>query len=41
MTRKFPERLELVDDLPRNPSGKVLKNELRQRLVAVSSEGRP
>ncbi|UVE93807.1 class I adenylate-forming enzyme family protein [Dietzia sp. B32] len=39
MTRKFPERLELMDDLPRNPAGKVLKNELRQRLVAVSSQG--
>jgi cyclohexanecarboxylate-CoA ligase len=26
-----PERLELVDALPRNPAGKVVKNELRQR----------
>jgi fatty-acyl-CoA synthase len=29
---KLPSRLELVDLLPRNPAGKVLKYELRQRL---------
>lgn len=29
MTQKFPERLESVDLLPRNASGKVLKHELR------------
>jgi acyl-CoA synthetase (AMP-forming)/AMP-acid ligase II len=29
--RKFPERLEIVDALPRNPAGKVLKFELRDR----------
>jgi non-ribosomal peptide synthetase component E (peptide arylation enzyme) len=28
---KSPERLELVDALPRNVTGKVLKNELRER----------
>ncbi|MFN2590578.1 MAG: class I adenylate-forming enzyme family protein [Actinomycetota bacterium] len=28
-----PERLELVDALPRNPAGKVVKNELRQRFA--------
>jgi acyl-CoA synthetase (AMP-forming)/AMP-acid ligase II len=28
---KIPEQLELVDALPRNPSGKVLKHELRAR----------
>lgn len=28
---KAPERLELVDELPRNLTGKVLKNELRTR----------
>ena len=28
--QKLPEQLELVDALPRNPSGKVLKRELRQ-----------
>lgn len=27
---KLPERLVLVDELPRNPSGKVLKRELRE-----------
>jgi acyl-CoA synthetase (AMP-forming)/AMP-acid ligase II len=29
---KLPERLELVAELPRNPTGKVLKHELRARL---------
>ena len=29
--QKTPERLELVDELPRNSSGKVLKQELRAR----------
>lgn len=28
---KSPERLELIDELPRNLTGKVLKNELRRR----------
>jgi acyl-CoA synthetase (AMP-forming)/AMP-acid ligase II len=27
--QKIPEQLELVDELPRNPTGKVLKHELR------------
>jgi non-ribosomal peptide synthetase component E (peptide arylation enzyme) len=27
---KIPEQLELVEVLPRNPSGKVLKKDLRQ-----------
>jgi acyl-CoA synthetase (AMP-forming)/AMP-acid ligase II len=31
MTQKLPERLEVVDALPRNPTGKVLKFELRAR----------
>jgi len=31
MTQKIPEQLELVDKLPRNPSGKVVKQELRAR----------
>jgi acyl-CoA synthetase (AMP-forming)/AMP-acid ligase II len=30
-TRARPERVELVDALPRNPAGKVLKRELQQR----------
>jgi acyl-CoA synthetase (AMP-forming)/AMP-acid ligase II len=29
--QKIPEQLEIVDALPRNPSGKVLKRELRDR----------
>jgi acyl-CoA synthetase (AMP-forming)/AMP-acid ligase II len=28
---KHPKALEIVDALPRNPSGKVLKTELRSR----------
>jgi acyl-CoA synthetase (AMP-forming)/AMP-acid ligase II len=31
ITRKLPEQLEIVDALPRNPSGKVVKFELRDR----------
>ena len=31
MTQKLPERLEVVDALPRNPTGKILKYELRAR----------
>jgi acyl-CoA synthetase (AMP-forming)/AMP-acid ligase II len=31
MRQKLPERIELVDVLPRNPTGKVLKHELRKR----------
>jgi acyl-CoA synthetase (AMP-forming)/AMP-acid ligase II len=33
MTQKIPERLEVIDAMPRNPSGKVPKHELRARLV--------
>jgi non-ribosomal peptide synthetase component E (peptide arylation enzyme) len=33
MTQKIPERLELVDVLPRNPSGKVPKHQLRARII--------
>jgi acyl-CoA synthetase (AMP-forming)/AMP-acid ligase II len=29
---KLPERLELRDELPRNPLGKILKRELRAEL---------
>jgi fatty-acyl-CoA synthase len=32
---KHPKALEIVDALPRNPAGKVLKNELRVRYGAV------
>jgi len=31
MTQKIPEQLELVDSIPRNATGKILKNELRAR----------
>ena len=31
MIHKVPEQLEIVAELPRNPSGKVLKHELRNR----------
>jgi cyclohexanecarboxylate-CoA ligase len=31
ITRKLPEQLEVVDALPRNPSGKILKFELQAR----------
>jgi acyl-CoA synthetase (AMP-forming)/AMP-acid ligase II len=31
MRQKIPEQLEIIDELPRNPTGKVLKNELRER----------
>jgi acyl-CoA synthetase (AMP-forming)/AMP-acid ligase II len=33
MLQKIPEQLEVVDELPRNPTGKVLKHELRQRFA--------
>jgi acyl-CoA synthetase (AMP-forming)/AMP-acid ligase II len=37
--QKFPERVELVDDLPRTASGKVQKNVLRERIAAqIESE---
>ena len=44
-TFKLPERLELRDELPRNPLGKILKRELRDELrnlspPAASSERR-
>jgi non-ribosomal peptide synthetase component E (peptide arylation enzyme) len=32
-TRKMPEQLELIDALPRNAMGKVLKAELRRSLT--------
>ena len=31
MTQKLPEQLELVDALPRNPTGKVLKHQLQDK----------
>ena len=35
--QKFPERVELVDDLPRTASGKVQKNVLRERVAALKA----
>ncbi len=32
---KLPERLELVAALPRNPVGKIIKRDLRERYGAV------
>ena len=32
-TQKIPEQLEVVDALPRNPSGKILKRDLREQLA--------
>jgi acyl-CoA synthetase (AMP-forming)/AMP-acid ligase II len=37
--QKFPERVELVDDLPRTASGKVQKNLLRERIAAQPAAG--
>jgi cyclohexanecarboxylate-CoA ligase len=31
MMQKIPEQLEVIDAVPRNPAGKILKNELRDR----------
>jgi acyl-CoA synthetase (AMP-forming)/AMP-acid ligase II len=39
--QKFPERVELVDDLPRTASGKVQKNVLRERIAARIAQERP
>jgi fatty-acyl-CoA synthase len=33
---KKPKLVIFVDELPRNPSGKVLKRELRERYAAVT-----
>jgi cyclohexanecarboxylate-CoA ligase len=33
ITRKWPEQLELVDALPRNPTGKILKRELQRQFA--------
>jgi len=35
MRQKLPERVEIVDELPKTPSGKVQKFELRARIVAT------
>ena len=40
ITRKLPEQLEVVDALPRNPSGKIVKFELQERFQAQPGDGR-
>ncbi|HEU5152877.1 MAG TPA: AMP-binding protein [Iamia sp.] len=38
-TFKFPERVEVVDELPRNPTGKVEKFKLRQQIRDLIASG--
>jgi non-ribosomal peptide synthetase component E (peptide arylation enzyme) len=38
---KWPERLEVLPELPRNPVGKVLKRTLREQLRAEASVRTP
>jgi acyl-CoA synthetase (AMP-forming)/AMP-acid ligase II len=33
MVQKIPEQLEIIDAVPRNPAGKILKNDLRDRYL--------
>jgi acyl-CoA synthetase (AMP-forming)/AMP-acid ligase II len=35
---KKPKRVEFVDELPRNASGKILKRDLRDRFASAESE---
>ena len=37
MTQKIPEQLEVVDEIPRNPVGKVKKHVLRETYGAARS----
>ena len=38
---QLPERLEIVDELPRGPGGKVLKSKLTQLVIAkLLAEGK-
>jgi non-ribosomal peptide synthetase component E (peptide arylation enzyme) len=39
MRQKLPERLEIVASVPRNPTGKILKHELRKRFGAATKGG--
>jgi long-chain acyl-CoA synthetase len=36
---KLPKSIDFVDDLPRNPSGKILKRELRERYWRGQTRG--
>jgi len=38
---KIPRAVEFVDDLPRNATGKVVKDELRRRRVVDRSGSNP
>ena len=40
MAQKIPEQLELIDELPRNATGKVKKFELRARFGKRTREPR-
>jgi len=44
-TNAIPEQLELVDAVPRNPAGKILKHTLRERFApeeaSANGEGNP
>jgi len=40
-TYKLPERMELIDVIPRNPVGKILKAQLRQHLRVPAASDRP
>ena len=33
MMQKIPEQLEVVAEVPRNPSGKILKHKLREQFT--------
>ncbi len=35
---KLPKRVEFVDEIPRNPSGKILKRVLRDRFPGPAAE---
>jgi cyclohexanecarboxylate-CoA ligase len=37
--QSVPEQLEIVDAVPRNPAGKILKHKLREQLVASGQAG--
>ena len=36
MKQKLPEQLELADAIPRNPAGKILKQDLRTRFEGTT-----
>ena len=38
---KWPERLELLESIPRNPTGKILKTALRKQLKETSNQASP